>query len=169
MASLFAHPVYAEDQPYAHTILYLHVMRASAMTFSFFSLFRFPASLVAARYRKIPVDYNAISAQTLRGSSRAFALGTTAGALMTWGRMRGREEIEWKDRSWRIIENNGEVRTDWVTLGGAGAGAVAGLIAARRGAVPMNVGRAALGGAGIGMASGVPYMIASFATGRRPA
>jgi hypothetical protein len=88
---------------------------------------------------------------------------------MTWGRMRGREDVEWKDRSWRILENNGEVKTDWVTLGGAGAGAVAGLVAARRGSVPMTVGPAVFGGAGVGIASGVPYMIASFAMGRKSA
>jgi hypothetical protein len=88
---------------------------------------------------------------------------------MTWGRMRGREDIEWKDRSWRILENNGELKTDWVTLGGAGAGAMGGLVAARRGVIPASVRNAVLGGASVGMASGVPYMIASFAIGRSPA
>jgi hypothetical protein len=169
MASLFPHPLYAEDQPYARTILYLHVMRASAMSFSFFSLFQFPASLIAVRYRKIPIDYNTVIARTLRTSGRGLVLGTAAGAFMTWGRMRGLEDIEWKDRSWRILENNGEVKTDWVTLGGAEAGAVAGLVAARRGLVPMTVGHAVLGGAGVGIASGVPYMVASFAMGRKSA
>ena len=80
-----------------------------------------------------------------------------------------REEIEWKDRSWRILENHGEVKTDWVTLGAAGTGAVGALIAARSGRVPITVGNAMLGGAGVGMGTGVPYMIASFASGRKPA
>jgi hypothetical protein len=87
---------------------------------------------------------------------------------MTWGRMRGREEIQWQDRAWRILQNEGEVKTDWVTIGGAGAGAVAGLVAARRGAVPASVGNAMLGGAGAGAAIGVPFMIGSFAVGRQP-
>ncbi|KAF1944204.1 hypothetical protein EJ02DRAFT_452578 [Clathrospora elynae] len=169
MTSFSPHPVYAEDQPYAQTILYLHVMRASAMSFSFLSLFQIPASLIAARYRKMPIDYSVVFARTLKTSGRGLVIGTAAGAIMTWGHMMGREEMEWKDRSWRILANTGEVKTDWVTLGGAGAGAVAGLVTARRGVIPATVGTAVLGGAGVGMASGVPYMIASFAAGRRPA
>lgn len=88
---------------------------------------------------------------------------------MTWGRMRGREEIEWQDRSWRILENKGEVHTDWMSLGGASAGAVVGLAAARRGRIPGTVSNAALGGAGVGMASGIPFMIGTYASGRKPA
>ncbi|EUC28116.1 hypothetical protein COCCADRAFT_109979 [Bipolaris zeicola 26-R-13] len=169
MTSLFPHPVYAEDQPYARSILYLHVMRASAMSFSFFSLARFPASIIGARYNKAPIDYNVILARTLKTAGRGLVLGTVAGAVMTWGRMRGLEEIEWKDRSWRILENNGEVQTDWVTLGCASGGAVAALIAARRGMIKMPVGGAVLGGSGAGMAAGVPYMVASFVAGRKSA
>lgn len=169
MTSLFPHPPYAEDQPYARSILYLHVMRASAMSFSFFSLAQFPASLAAARYRKTPINYNAILARTLKTTGRGLAAGTAAGAIMTWGRMRGREDIEWKDRSWRILENSGEVTTDWVALGSATGGAVAALIVARRGRINMPVGSAVLGGTGAGMAVGVPYMIASYAMGRKPA
>ncbi|KAI2486788.1 hypothetical protein Ptr902_00921 [Pyrenophora tritici-repentis] len=169
MASFFPHPVYAEDQPYARTILYLHVMRASAMSFSFFSLAQFPASLVAARYHKAPIDYNTILAHTLKTSSRGLVIGIIAGAVVTWGRMRGRKEIEWKDRSWSILENNGEVKTDWVALGAASGGAVAVLLAARSGKINMTADRAVLGGTGAGMAAGVPYMIASFAMGRKSA
>lgn len=88
---------------------------------------------------------------------------------MTWGRMRGRSEIEWQDRSWRLLENKGEVDTDWETIGAMGGGALAGMTAARRGVVPLRVGQAALGGAGLGLGSGVLYMIATFVTGRKPA
>ncbi|EMD88818.1 hypothetical protein COCC4DRAFT_195268 [Bipolaris maydis ATCC 48331] len=169
MTSFFPHPVYAEDQPYARSILYLHVMRASAMSFSFLSLARFPASVIAARYKKAPINYNVILARTLKTAGRGLVLGTAAGVAMTWGRMRGLEEIEWKDRAWRILENKGEVQTDWVTLSSASGGAVAALIAARRGRIKMPAGGAMLGGAGVGMAAGVPYMFASYAAGRKPA
>lgn len=169
MTSLFPHTPYAEDQPYAHSILYFHVMRASAMSFTFLSLFQLPISLVRARWSQTPISTSTLLANTLRTSGRGLLLGTVAGAAMVWGRMRGREEIEWKDRTWRILENKGEVKTDWTALGGAGAGAVVALVAARRGALPANAGNAALGGAGLGMAIGVPYMFASFAMGRKPA
>ncbi|USP80672.1 hypothetical protein yc1106_07946 [Curvularia clavata] len=169
MRPVVPHPAHAEDQPYARIILYLHVMRASAMSFSFFSLAQFPASLIAARYNKRPIDYNVILARTLKTASRGLLLGTAAGAIMTWGRMRGREEIEWKDRSWRILENDGEVQTDWISAGSAGAGAIAALMAVRRGRISMPVSGAVLGGTGVGMAVGVPYMIGTYAAGRKPA
>ncbi|KAF1851882.1 uncharacterized protein K460DRAFT_362652 [Cucurbitaria berberidis CBS 394.84] len=169
MTSLFPHTPYAEDQPYAQSILYLHTMRASAMSFTFLSLFQLPISLIRARRSQTPISTSILLTDTLRTSGRGLVLGTVAGAAMVLGRMWGREEIEWKDRSWRILENKGEIKTDWVTLGGAGAGAVAGVVAARRGVLPISAGNAVLGGAGLGMANGVPYMIASFATGRKPA
>ena len=37
--------------------------------------------------------------------------------------MRGREEIEWKDRSWRLLENKGQVSVDNWGLAGSNAGA----------------------------------------------
>jgi hypothetical protein len=186
MTSLFVHTPYAEDQPSAHSILYLHVMRASAMSCTFVSLFRIPITLASARYRQIPTPTSALIARTLQGSGRALAIGSLVGAIATWGRMRGREEIEWRDRAWRILENEGEVKTDWVMLGGAGAGALASLAAARRGAIPMGVGSVMLGGVGVGSSVGrftkgehvriwlthflgIPFMIATFATGRKPA
>lgn len=169
MASLYSQAVYAEDQQNARPILYLHVMRASAMSFTFISLFRFPASFLNARYRKTSVATSAVAARTLRSSGRAFVIGSIVGALATWGRMRGKEDIEWQDRAWRILENKGEVKTDWVAVGATSVGAVAGYTAARKGQIPLSVGKAILGGAGVGSAVGIPFMIATFATGRKPA
>ena len=42
---------------------------------------------------------------------------------MTRVRMWGREDIEWKDRSWRLLENRGQVECDDWTYGGMLAGA----------------------------------------------
>lgn len=161
MTSLYPHTPYAEDQPNSHAVLYLHVMRASAMSFTFLS---FPYSLISARLRTQP-----LLPTVFLNSGRSLIFGALAGAAMTWGRMRGRSEIEWQDRSWRLLENKGEVDTDWETIGAMGGGALAGMTAARRGVVPLRVGQAALGGAGLGLGSGVLYMIATFVTGRKPA
>lgn len=38
-------------------------------------------------------------------------------------RMRGREEIEWRDRSWRLLENRGQVEADSFGVVGAVLGA----------------------------------------------
>jgi hypothetical protein len=154
MDALFRQAPYAEDQTDAHSILYLHVVRASTMSFAFISLLRFPISIVRARYSKIPVMMSALTSKILRSSGRAGALGAAVGALATWGRMRGREEIEWQDRAWRIIGNKGENQTDWATMGGVGAGAVAGIVAARRGVIPASLGSAMGGGAAAGSAVG---------------
>jgi hypothetical protein len=154
MDSIFPQAAYAEDQRNSRSILYLHVMRASAMSFTFFSLFRFPFALARAQYQKTPINMSVLVARTLQSSGRAFVLGSAAGALATWGRMRGKEEVEWQDRAWRILGNKGEMKTDLVTVGGMGAGAVAGVVAARRGVVPASVGAAVLGGAGAGAGIG---------------
>lgn len=169
MTSIFPHPQYAEDQPNARVILYLHVMRASAMTFSFLSLPYTGISLLRSRLRKQPMTTTTALSRVLLNSGRGLVLGTVAGAAMTWGRMRGREEVEWQDRSWRLLENKGEVQTDWETIGATGVGALAGVAAARRGAVLIPVRRAALGGAGLGLGSGVLFMIGTFMLGRKPA
>ncbi|KAF2708319.1 hypothetical protein K504DRAFT_468661 [Pleomassaria siparia CBS 279.74] len=172
MTSLFPHTPYAEDQPLSHSILYLHVVRAAAMTGSFIPLFTVPVSLLASRYRN-----NTLSIATnflprlLTHSARGIVGGTMFGIVATWGQMRGRAEIEWQDRSWRLLENKGEVDTDWWASGGAAVGAVAGITALRRGMMPVgvNIGKAVLGGAGAGMNVGIAYMVYTFATGRKPA
>ena len=72
--------------------------------------------------------------------------------------MYGREEIEWKDRSWRLLENKGQVEVDSWMLSGAAIGAVAVGVSGRSGKLPMALnGRilsAVLGGAGLGMSAG---------------
>jgi hypothetical protein len=138
------------------------------MSFTFISLFQLPVALLRARYLGISINMPILVARTLRYSGRSFLVGAATGAVATWGRMRGRSEVEWQDRSWRILENGGEVKTDWVTIGGAGAGAVAGLIAAKRGMISTSLGTAVLGGAGAGSSIGVPFMIGTFTTGRKP-
>ncbi|KAH6618552.1 hypothetical protein C7974DRAFT_400352 [Boeremia exigua] len=168
MTSLFPHPQYAEDQPNAHAILYLHVIRASAMAFSFLSVPYTGASLLVSRLRAQPPS-SSILARTLLNSGRGAVVGVVAGVAMTWAQMRGRGEVEWQDRSWRLLGNKGEVQTDWETIGATGVGALGGVVAARRGVVPLSVTRAALGGAGLGLGSGVLFMMGTYAAGRKSA
>ncbi|KAF2873066.1 hypothetical protein BDV95DRAFT_568697 [Massariosphaeria phaeospora] len=170
MTSLFPHAPYAEDQSRAHEILYLHVIRAAAMMGSGIAMLTAPVSLLVSRYRhNTPFDQPTFIPRLLIHAGRGIVIGSVLGGLMTWGRMRGKEEIEWQDRSWRILENKGEVNTDWWTIDGAAIGAVAGVFLARGGRLPMSVTRSAVGGAGIGMNAGVNYMFYSFNNGRKPA
>jgi hypothetical protein len=177
MTSLFPHPPYAEDQPYAHTVLYLHTARAGAMMGTFIGLLTAPTSHLVSRYRqKTPTSTSkflvnpSLLPRLLTHSSRGLILGALFGAGATYGRMMGRDEIEWQDRTWRLLENKGEVDTDWAALGGSGVGALMAGVAVRKGALPgMGMSRAVLGGTGVGMATGVMYMIGTFAAGRKPA
>jgi len=168
MTSLFPHPQYAENQPSAHAILYLHVLRASAMTFSFLSLPYTGISILRSRVQHQPITMNTVLSRSLSNSGRGLILGAVAGVAMTWGHMKGKSEVEWQDRSWRLLENKGEVDTDWETIGATGVGALAGVAAARRGVVPLSAGRAALGGAGLGLGSGVLFMVGTYVAGRQP-
>lgn len=171
MTSLFPHTPYAEDQPNARAILYTHTTRAGAMMGSFLSLVTAPTSLLVSRYRhSTPITGSAFMTRLLTHSGRGLVIGGLFGAAATYGRMMGREEIEWQDRAWRLQENKGEEGTDMVALDAALVGAVVGGLAARRGVpVGMGAGKAVIGGAGLGMATGVGYMISTFASGRKPA
>lgn len=66
-------------------------------------------------------------------------------------RMWGREDIEWKDRAWRLLENRGQVEVDnWGAVGAA-----VGVLLARGSSWRMR-----LGGLGIGSTVGVVgYMV----------
>lgn len=74
------------------------------------------------------------------------------------GRMYGREEIEWKDRSWRLLENKSQNQTDEWSAAGMVGGAVVGATAGR--SVGVASWRAAMGGAGAGSVLGVVVMAA---------
>jgi len=69
-------------------------------------------------------------------------------------RMRGREEIEWQDRAWRLLENKGQVECDDWTYPGMALGLA---VAASKG---KSLGwRGLAGGAGLGGLVGmVGYM-----------
>jgi hypothetical protein len=54
--------------------------------------------------------------------------GTALLAIGTTGRLWGKGEIEWQDRSWRLMENKGQLETDdwtYVAMGLAGISAAA--------------------------------------------
>ncbi|KAF1963172.1 hypothetical protein CC80DRAFT_521992 [Byssothecium circinans] len=176
MTSLFPHPPYAEDQPYARTILYLHTFRAGAMTGSFIPIFTAPIAVYLSSRNAAPRNPNPrtpLSVQLLQRhlvhSSRGLVAGGIFGLVATAGRMYGREEIEWKDRSWRLLQNRGQEVTDLVAFGGAGLGAVVGGMVARSRVGGIGGVRAVLGGTGVGMSFGVLYMMVTFARGRGPA
>ena len=83
-------------------------------------------------------------------------MGILVSEVMTFRIMQGKEEIEWQDRAWRLLENEGQKELDYWTLGGSSIGAIlASLVAARRGNLRgMSRIGIGMGGAGVGSVIG---------------
>jgi len=71
---------------------------------------------------KIPISY---TSTLLRSGGTGAAITTALMCIALPLRMRGREDIEWQDRSWRLIENKGQVECDDFTYPGMLASGVA--------------------------------------------
>ena len=161
MSRYFPHSDYAEDQPLAGTILATHVATRGVTTGTIAALGVTSIRAAVPALRRAPA-----AAVTLPPAAQRVLLSASAGT--GWGaaavlaalalRMRGREDVEWRDRSWRLMENRGQLECDDWTYAGMGAGAA--LAAARRGGGQgVGVVRRALGGVGLGSVVGmVGYM-----------
>lgn len=152
MSRYFPHADYAEDQPYGKTILTAHVLYRGFQTGAVIGL-----GIGAARslVRRKPFAIVAL-AQTGYGA----LVGTV---LMIPGLpfyMYNKTDIEWKDRSWRLLENEGQKEVDdWSSVGFVG-----GALAALRSPAVRQAGRVSLvriaGGAALGDLLGVTgYMV----------
>ncbi|KAK2603461.1 hypothetical protein QQS21_004321 [Conoideocrella luteorostrata] len=150
MSRYFPHTSYAEDQPLPYTILTTHVLTRGFQTGSLIGL-----TATGIRQAIPPLRRPGIMSQRiLLSSSTGSLVGLGLITLALGGRMYGRERIEWQDRSWRLLENRGQVEMDDWTYLGMGAGAVA---AAVTGQVKVLGWRAVMGGLGVG---GVVGMLA---------
>jgi hypothetical protein len=147
MSRFFPQAEYAEDQPYAHTILTTHVLTRGFQAGSLVSL---PIAGALSFYRhRNPLPRPSFTTTLLRSTGRGAVIGTGLLGVALVRRMWGREEIEWQDRSWRLLGNKGQVECDDWTYGGMAAGLVGGVKGLR----------GVIGGLGIGSVVGmVGYM-----------
>lgn len=153
MSRFFPHTEYAEDQPLGKTILTIHVLNRGFQSGAVIGL---GIGAVRSLIRRKP--FVTALAQTGYGA----IVGT---ALMVPGLpfyMHGRTDIEWKDRSWRLLENEGQKEVDdWSTIGCLG-----GTLAALRSPAAMQAGRLGfvrfIGGAALGDLLGVTGYMVSF-------
>ncbi|KAK2759606.1 hypothetical protein CKAH01_05393 [Colletotrichum kahawae] len=176
MSRYFPHTAYAEDQPLSHTILGVHVLIRGYTTGAIVGLGAVSAGSLYSRIRgaakpSVPTTASQSAAaaspamkralpRLLRKTGTASAVGLGLMGLALAGRMQGREDIEWRDRAWRLLENPGQLETDDWTYVGAAAGVAA--LGAWRLAGAKGVGglRAAAGAAGLGSVAGtVGYMV----------
>ncbi len=126
MSRLWAHPPYAEDQPYAHTILATHVLFRGFQSGAIIGpIIGTGRHLLLLRRSPSPSLTPPFTTTILRSTGTGATIATGVLAVGLIARMWGREEIEWKDRSWRLLENKGQLEVDAWSVAGVGAGAIA--------------------------------------------
>jgi hypothetical protein len=149
MSRLWPHPPFAEDQPSSHSILYTHVLtrafQAGSMAGADVGTVLFVLRRFGALAPRVPP--RTFMATVLRSTGVGAVVGTGLMAVALPLRMRDQEEIQWQDRSWRLLENQGQVECDDWTYGGMALGAVSTLILGRAKGVGLSgaVGRVGMG------------------------
>lgn len=156
MSRLWPHTLFAEDQPHPTAILTTHVLFRGFQTGAMLG----PVVATAQRLylsRRNPSKIMPFLPAVIRATGTSAIVGTGLLALALVGRMWGREDIEWRDRSWRLLENKGQVEVDTWSLIGTGLGPL-GLLFTQGG---RGVGwKMFVGSAGLGGTAGViGYMI----------
>lgn len=165
MSRYFPHTSHAEDQPLPYTILTTHVLTRGLTTGSLAGLTAAAIRQAVPSLRRPGPGPGPATHRVLLASSTGSLVGFGLMALALGGRMYGRDRIEWQDRSWRLLENRGQVEMDDWTYVGMAVGGIGGIGAARvaaSGAVRRGLGggglgggRAVLGGLGAGGALGM--------------
>ncbi|PNY26491.1 Uncharacterized protein TCAP_03611 [Tolypocladium capitatum] len=153
MSRLFPHTVYAEDQPLAHTVLTTHVLTRAVTMGTLVGL-----GLAGTR-QAIPSlrRPGPLAARLLLSASSGSLIGAGVTAVGLAFRMQGRERIEWQDRSWRLLENQGQLETDDWTYAGMGAAAAAAVATGRVRALGW---RGLVGATGLGSVGGMAGYLA---------
>lgn len=154
MSRYFPTAEYADDQPLARTILTTHVLARGATTGALIGGSIFAVrDLVYPRLRSSTATFKPATSASpvlprlLRATGTGTVVGTALLAVALAFRMQGREDIEWRDRSWRLQHNRTQVAYDDWNCGGALAGLVG---AALAGALKSASWRGMVGAAGAG-------------------
>lgn len=108
---------------------------------------RTPSAAIA---RRLP-------AKVLLGASSGAISGVGLLSIALAGRMRGREDIEWRDRAWRLLENRSQLEADDWTYAGMG---IAAGTAVATGQVRVLGWRALVGAMGLGSVGGMAGYLA---------
>ncbi|KAF7556459.1 hypothetical protein G7Z17_g1467 [Cylindrodendrum hubeiense] len=148
MSRLFPHPPYAEDQPLPRTFMTVHILTRAVVSGSLLATVIVGAGqLIPSRRRPLPQ----FTTRLLRASfaTTLVTMGLSEAFLLY--HMRGKEEIEWQDRSWRLLDSDTQRGIDdWTYVGMAAGPAV---VLASKGTALGLV--ATLGAGGLGANVGV--------------
>ncbi|KAH6655307.1 hypothetical protein BKA67DRAFT_534236 [Truncatella angustata] len=151
MSRYFPHTPYAEDQPLAGTILTIHVLVRSVTTGTVLGIGKYGTQSLVRRIRKQPAPLVPKSHLLLAATGKYTIWTVGIVSLGLVARMWGREDIEWKDRTWRLLENKGQIECDDFTY----AGMLAGLGAAAVKSVRKTGWVGAVGAVGLGSTAGM--------------
>ena len=120
MSRLWSHAPYAEDQARSKEILSTHVL------FRGFESGAMVGPVVGTAYHLLrlrrTVAPPSFYVTLVRSCGVGATIFTSASAVGLVARMWNREEIEWKDRAWRLLENKGQVEVDDWGVGGMALG-----------------------------------------------
>ncbi|KAF7128580.1 hypothetical protein CNMCM5793_003368 [Aspergillus hiratsukae] len=162
------HTPYAEDQPLPHLILATHVFDRGFQAGSALGL----AVGIVNTLRSTTPTLRMSASLITRTTGLGGVLGLSSMAIVLPIRMAGKEKIEWQDRSWRLLENKGQVEVDTWSSIGEGVGLASTIAIMRKNGMSLRgpgltniMGGAGLGGlAGIvGPASCPPCVLSSIA------
>lgn len=154
---------FAEDQQFPRLILYTHVMHRMANLSAGIAVISTVSHLA---YRKLrppsdPTKYailrQSITRSLVNASYKSMIIGPTLGAIATMAVMRNKELIEWQDRSWRLLANNGQNLADKWSLGGLVIGGALGSVVSRK--FKISLPKAVAGSAGLGCLAGLTCMV----------
>lgn len=149
-----------------HTILGTHVLHRGFQTGAVIGLLAGAARPLLARKQPSPPTI-AKSGTTMSGlkplllrsllensTGLGAVIGTSLLAVGLGARMYGRGEIEWKDRSWRLMENKGQLLVDDLSMAGMVLGGASSVALIRRNGETL-VWKRVVGGAGMGSVAGI--------------
>ena len=160
------HTEYAEDQPMARTILTTHVLHRGFQSGAFVGVAWFLVQRgvsIARGTTTTPALQQRILLQLQRRAAIGGLWGVGCLTVGLTALMWNAQEIEYQDRSWRLLENEGQVECDKWSVAGSVLGLTGmGYLASRGRLSPtaLTAGRAspwvsALGSAGLGNLAGV--------------
>ncbi|KAK9371480.1 uncharacterized protein V1513DRAFT_455626 [Lipomyces chichibuensis] len=120
MSRFFPHTPYAEDQPFYHTVLTTHVLYRG---FQVGAIGGIMTGVVRSVVKSIRTGSSSTGFVGWSALQRSTGIGSMVGlgalVMVLPLRMWGKEEIEWKDRTWRLLENKGQMAVDDWSLSGA--------------------------------------------------
>lgn len=163
ISQLFPIAEFAEDQQFPRLILYTHVAHRMVNLSAGIAVITTGAHLAYRKLRppsdpmKHAILQQSFTKSLVNASFKSMLIGPAIGAIATTLLMRNKNLIEWQDRSWRLLANNGQNLTDKWSVGGMVIGGALGTVLSRK--FRISLPKAVAGSAGLGCLAGLTCMV----------